>query len=221
MGFWPVMVQRFPYFMSVLLGGAVMTVEVAVGALAFALVAGLFVALVRMSRFRVLRVAATAYIELIRGTPALAQLFIIYFGLPDLGVTIPPVAAAMLGLGINGAAYLAEIYRAGIEAIHKGQMEAALSLGMTPARTMQYIILPQALRLMLPPITNFSILLLKDTALVSVIAAPEIMFFARNLVTETFQSMHVYLLAAMIYLCMTIPLSRLVARMERYQRAWH
>ena len=92
---------------------------------------------------------------------------------------------------------------------------------MTPARTMQYIVLPQALRLMLPPITNFSILLLKDTALVSVIAAPEIMFFARNLVTETFQSMHVYLLAAMIYLCMTIPLSRLVARLERYRRAWH
>jgi His/Glu/Gln/Arg/opine family amino acid ABC transporter permease subunit len=214
------MVQRFPYFMSRLLDGAAMTVEVAAGALVFALIAGLLVALVRMSRFRVLRVAAIAYIELIRGTPALAQLFIIYFGLPDLGVTLAPVTAAIIGLGLNGAAYLAEIYRAGIEAIHKGQMEAALSLGMTPARTMQYIILPQALRLMLPPITNFSILLIKDTALVSVIAAPEIMFFARNLVTETFQSMHVYLLAAMIYLCMTIPLSRLVARLERFRRAW-
>ena len=220
MGFWAVMVQRFPYFMSRLLEGAAMTVEVAAGALVFALVTGLLVALVRMSRIRALRVAAIAYIELIRGTPALAQLFIIYFGLPDLGITLAPVTAAIIGLGLNGAAYLAEIYRAGIEAIHKGQMEAALSLGMTPARTMQYIILPQALRLMLPPITNFSILLIKDTALVSVIAAPEIMFFARNLVTETFQSMHVYLLAAMIYLCMTIPLSRLVARLERYRRAW-
>jgi His/Glu/Gln/Arg/opine family amino acid ABC transporter permease subunit len=219
-GFWAVMVQRFPYFLSVLLGGAAMTVEVTVGALAFALVAGLVVALLRMSRWRVVRVLAGVYVELIRGTPALAQLFIIYFGLPDLGVSPKPVTAAIIGLGINGAAYLAEIYRAGIEAIHKGQIEAALSLGMTPRRAMQYIILPQALRLMLPPITNFSILLLKDTALVSVIAAPEIMFFARNLVTETYQSMHVYLLAAVIYLCMTIPLSRLVARLERTRRAW-
>jgi len=214
------MVQRFPYFLSVLLGGAAMTVEVTIGALAFALVAGLVVALARMSRWRVIRVFAGIYVELIRGTPALAQLFIIYFGLPDLGISPKPVTAAIIGLGINGAAYLAEIYRAGIEAIHKGQVEAALSLGMTPRRAMQYIILPQALRLMLPPITNFSILLLKDTALVSVIAAPEIMFFARNLVTETFQSMHVYLLAGMLYLCMTIPLSRLVARLERTRRAW-
>jgi His/Glu/Gln/Arg/opine family amino acid ABC transporter permease subunit len=221
MNFWSVMVQRFPYFISKLLSGAAMTVEVAAGALVFALIAGLLIALVRLSRMRALRIAAIAYIELIRGTPALAQLFIIYFGLPDLGITPAPITAAIIGLGLNGAAYLAEIYRAGIEAIHKGQVEAALSLGMTPARTMQYIVLPQALRLMLPPITNFSILLLKDTALVSVIAAPEIMFFARNLVTETFQSMHVYLLAAMIYLCMTIPLSRLVARLERYRRAWH
>jgi His/Glu/Gln/Arg/opine family amino acid ABC transporter permease subunit len=219
-GFWAVMVQRFPYFLSVLLGGAAMTIEVAAGALAFALVAGLVVALMRISHWRVLRVVSGIYVELIRGTPALAQLFVIYFGLPDLGISPKPVTAAILGLGINGAAYLAEIYRAGIEAIHKGQVEAALSLGMTPRRAMQYIILPQALRLMLPPITNFSILLLKDTALVSVIAAPEIMFFARNLVTETYQSMHVYLLAAALYLCMTIPLSRLVARLERTRRAW-
>src|SRR5215469_6471146 len=148
MNFWSVMVQRFPYFISKLLSGAAMTVEVAAGALVFALIAAL-------------RIAAIAYIELIRGTPALAQLFIIYFGLPDLGITPAPITAAIIGLGLNGAAYLAEIYRAGIEAIHKGQVEAALSLGMTPARTMQYIVLPQALRLMLPPITNFSILRLK------------------------------------------------------------
>jgi ABC-type amino acid transport system permease subunit len=91
---------------------------------------------------------------------------------------------------------------------------------MTPARAMQYIILPQAVRLMLPPITNFSIVLLKDTALVSVVAAPEIMFYARNLVTETFLSMHVYLLAALIYLSMTIPMARVVAALERSRKAW-
>jgi His/Glu/Gln/Arg/opine family amino acid ABC transporter permease subunit len=218
--FWAVMVERFPYFMGVLLNGAKMTITVAAGALLLALVIGLIIALLRMSRSRVLRFAAYIYIEFLRGTPALAQLFVIYFGLPDIGIELKPVPAAIIGLGVNGSAYLAEIYRAGITAIHRGQIEAALSLGMTPLRAMQHIILPQALRIMLPPITSFSILLLKDTALVSVVAAPEIMFYARNLVTETFQSMHVYLLAAVIYLSMTVPLSRLVAYLERTRKAW-
>jgi His/Glu/Gln/Arg/opine family amino acid ABC transporter permease subunit len=218
--FWAVMVERFPYFMGVLLNGAKMTITVAAGALLLALVIGLVIALLRMSRSRVLRFAAYIYIEFLRGTPALAQLFVIYFGLPDIGIELKPVPAAIIGLGVNGSAYLAEIYRAGITAIHRGQIEAALSLGMTPLRAMQHIILPQALRIMLPPITSFSILLLKDTALVSVVAAPEIMFYARNLVTETFQSMHVYLLAAVIYLSMTVPLSRLVAYLERTRKAW-
>jgi His/Glu/Gln/Arg/opine family amino acid ABC transporter permease subunit len=193
---------------------------VALGALIFALVFGLIVALARVSRWRMLRGLAIAYIEFIRGTPALVQLFVIYFGLPDAGVTPTPLQAAIIGLGVNGAAYLAEIYRAGIEAIHKGQMEAALTLGMTPARAMQYIILPQAVRTMLPPMTTFAITLVKDTALVSVVAAPEIMFYARNLVTESFLSMHVYLIAALIYLSMTIPMARIAAALERSKRRW-
>jgi His/Glu/Gln/Arg/opine family amino acid ABC transporter permease subunit len=220
MNFWTVMVDRFPYFMSLLLKGAVMTVAVAAGALALALVLGLVIALLRMSRSRLLNSFAYVYTEFLRGTPALAQLFVIYFGLPDIGIELKPVEAAIVGLGINGSAYLSEVYRAGIQAIHRGQFEAAFSLGMTPIGSMRYIVLPQAVRMMLPPITNFSITLLKDTALVSVVAVPEIMFYARNLVTETFQSMHVYLLAAAIYLAMTIPMSRLVARLERTRRAW-
>ena len=220
MNFWTVMVDRFPYFMSLLLKGAVMTVAVAAGALALALVLGLVIALLRMSRSRLLNGFAYVYTEFLRGTPALAQLFVIYFGLPDIGIELKPVEAAIVGLGINGSAYLSEVYRAGIQAIHRGQFEAAFSLGMTPIGSMRYIVLPQAVRMMLPPITNFSITLLKDTALVSVVAVPEIMFYARNLVTETFQSMHVYLLAAAIYLAMTIPMSRLVARLERTRRAW-
>ncbi|HLB81437.1 MAG TPA: amino acid ABC transporter permease [Dongiaceae bacterium] len=219
--FWAVMADRLPYFLPVLAAGAVMTVKVTVGALGFALAAGLVVALMRISRLRLLRVVSTAYVELFRGTPALVQLFIIYFGLSDLGIDIAPVPAAIVGLGMNGAAYLSEVYRAGIQEIHKGQMEAALSLGMTPARAMQDIILPQAVRLMLPPISNFSIVLLKDTSLVSSIAAPEIMFYARNLRTETFLSMHIYLIVAVLYLAMTLPMSRVVARLERARKAWH
>jgi His/Glu/Gln/Arg/opine family amino acid ABC transporter permease subunit len=218
--FWDVMMQKGTYFLATLLGGLGTTVTVALGALIFALVFGLIVALLRVSRWRVLRGLAIAYIEFIRGTPALVQLFVIYFGLPDAGITTTPLQAAIIGLGVNGAAYLAEIYRAGIEAIHKGQMEAALTLGMTPARAMQYIILPQAVRTMLPPMTTFAITLLKDTALVSVVAAPEIMFYARNLVTESFLSMHVYLIAAIIYLSMTIPMARIAAALERSRRRW-
>ena len=221
MNFWTVMIDRFPYFVSLLLKGAVMTVTVAVGALALALVLGLLIALFRMSPSRIVSGFAYVYTEFLRGTPALAQLFVIYFGLPDIGIELQPVEAAIIGLGINGSAYLSEVYRAGIQAIHRGQVEAALSLGMTPLGSMRDIVLPQAIRIMLPPITNFSITLLKDTALVSVVAVPEIMFYARNLVTETFQSMHVYLLAAAIYLAMTIPMSRLVAHLERTRRAWN
>jgi His/Glu/Gln/Arg/opine family amino acid ABC transporter permease subunit len=218
--FFEVLAQKGDYFLITLLGGWPTTVKVALGALIFALIFGLVVALLRLSRWRWLRVPAVAYIEFFRGTPLLVQLFVIYFGLPDADIEPTPFQAAIIGMGLNGAAYLAEIYRAGIEAIHRGQMEAALSLGMTPARAMQYIILPQAVRTMLPPITSFAIVMLKDTAVISVIAAPEIMFFARNLVTETLQSAVVYSMAGAIYLCMTIPMARLVARLERSRRAW-
>lgn len=217
MSFFEVLDAKGEYFLRTLLGGWSTTVTVALGALIFALVFGLVIALLRMSRWRLLRMPAIAYIEFFRGTPLLVQLFVIYFGLPDLDIEPTPFQAAIIGMGLNGAAYLAEIYRAGIEAIHRGQMEAALSLGMTPRRAMQYIILPQAVRTMLPPMTNFSIVMLKDTAVISVIAAPEIMFFARNLVTETLQSAVVYIMAGVIYLCMTIPMARAAARLER---AW-
>ncbi|MGH6929550.1 MAG: amino acid ABC transporter permease, partial [Dongiaceae bacterium] len=215
MGFFDVLDAKGEYFLWTLLGGWSTTVTVALGALVFALLFGLVIALLRMSRWRLLRVPAIAYIEFFRGTPLLVQLFVIYFGLPDLDIEPTPFQAAIIGMGLNGAAYLAEIYRAGIEAIHRGQMEAALSLGMRPARAMRSIIMPQAARTMVPPMTNFSIVMLKDTAVISVIAAPEIMFFARNLVTETLQSAVVYTMAGVIYLCMTIPMARVAARLER------
>jgi His/Glu/Gln/Arg/opine family amino acid ABC transporter permease subunit len=220
MSFWQVLTERGWYFLTTLLDGLPATVTVAIGALLFALIFGLLAALLRLSRWRLLRLPAIAYIELFPGTPALVQLFVIYFGLPDIGIEPSPFQAAIIGLGLNGAAYLAEIYRAGIEAIHRGQMEASLSLGMTPARAMRYIILPQAIRTMLPPMANFAIVLLKDTAIIFVVAVPEIMTYARNLVTETLQSAVVYSMAGVIYLCMTIPMSHVVARLERARRAW-
>ncbi|HEY7689318.1 MAG TPA: amino acid ABC transporter permease [Dongiaceae bacterium] len=196
------------------------TVKVAIAALIFALVFGLVVALIRMARWRILRLPAIIYVEFFRGTPALVQLFVIYFGLPDLGFQPSPFQAAIVGLGLNGAAYLSEIYRAGIESIHRGQMEAALSLGMTPARAMRYIVLPQAYRTMLPPMTNFAIVLLKDTALVFTVGIVEILALSRQLVTETLQSGVIYPMAGALYLCMTIPMARIAARLERAKQAW-
>jgi His/Glu/Gln/Arg/opine family amino acid ABC transporter permease subunit len=220
LSFWSSFMKTAPHFLDILLGGAVVAVEVAAGALLVALAGGLILALMTVTPLRPLRWIARAYIELIRGTPALTQLFIIYFGLADIGLGMPPLAAAITGLGANGAAYLAEVYRAGILAIHRGQSEAALSLGLTPMDVMRFVILPQAIRIMLPPFCNYAIQLLKDTSLVSAVAAPEIMFRARNLVMETYLSMQIYLLAAAIYLSISIPLSHLTTRLQVSLRSW-
>lgn len=221
MNFFQILEAKGWYFFTTLLSGWPATLTVAIGALFFALIFGLAVALLRMSRWRALRWPATAYVEFFRGTPALVQLFVIYFGFPDVGYQPSPFQAAILGLGLNGAAYLSEIYRAGIESIHRGQMEAALTLGMTPRRAMQYIVLPQALRTMLPPMTNFSIILLKDTSIVFTVGVLEVMALARQLVTETLTSAPIYLMAGAMYLCVTIPMARFAARLERQREAWH
>ena len=203
-----------------LLLGAVTTVEITLASLLVAVFLGLALALLRLTRFRALHWLIDAYVEVFRNTPVLAQLFLIYFGLAYMGFKITAFPAAIIGLGLNGGAILTEIFRAGFSAIHHGQREAALAVGMTPWTSMRYIILPQTWRITLPPLGNYAIALLKDTAVVSAIAAPEIMFYARNLVTSTFQTTLVYVLAAAIYFCLSFPLARLVDRFERRQRAW-
>ena len=221
--FWTKLWQWLPEILPVLWHATGMTIRVTLGALVVALLLGLLVALMRISPVRPIRWLALVYTDVLRGTPALVQLFIIYFGLSDIGIEFDPVSAAIIGLGINGAAYVGEIYRAGIEALHRGQMEAALSLGMTPAKAMRFIILPQAIRLMLPPLGNYAIGLVKDTAIISTIAAPEIMFEARRLVQATFMhsiSGQIYLVCALFYLALTLPLSYVVRRFERARQRW-
>ncbi len=221
--FWTKLWRWLPEILPVLWHATAMTVRVTLGALVVALLLGLLVALMRISPARPLRWLALVYTDVLRGTPALVQLFIIYFGLSDIGLEFDPVSAAIIGLGINGAAYVGEIYRAGIEALHRGQMEAALSIGMTPAKAMRFIILPQAIRIMLPPLGNYAIGLVKDTAIISTIAAPEIMFEARRLVQATFMhsiSGQIYLVCALFYLALTLPLSYVVRRFERARRRW-
>jgi His/Glu/Gln/Arg/opine family amino acid ABC transporter permease subunit len=203
-----------------LLLGAVTTVIITLASLVIAIILGLALALIQRARIAWLNWIIAAYIEVFRNTPVLAQLFIIYFGLPYLGYKIPSFLAAIIGLGLNGGAVLAEVFRSGIAAIHAGQREAASAVGMTPWMAMRHIILPQTWRITLPPIGNYAIALFKDTAVVSAIAAPEIMFYARNLVTSTFETAFIYLLVALLYFALAFPMARLVDRLERQQRAW-
>jgi polar amino acid transport system permease protein/cystine transport system permease protein len=215
MGFWERFWENLPYFLEVLIPAAGMTVRIAAGAFVLAIVVGLVLALLQTLKIGIITLIARTYIEIVRGTPVLAQLFILYFGLTQVGIRFTPVQAAILGLGFNGGAYLAEVFRAGIESIHSGQMEAALTVGMTPLSAMRYVILPQALNVVVPPTTNYSIALLKDTAIVSAVAAPEIMFKARNLVMETYLSAQIYLLVAIMYLIMSLILAYISRRLER------
>ena len=203
-----------------LLLGAVTTVEITLASLVAAIVIGLGLALLKLTRFRPLHWLIDVYVEVFRNTPVLVQLFLIYFGLAYVGVKVSALPAAIIGLSLNGGAILTEVFRAGLAAIHHGQREAALAVGMTPWASLRYIILPQTWRITLPPLGNYAIALLKDTAVVSAIAAPEIMFYARNLVTLTFETTLIYTLAAALYFCLSFPLARLVDHFERQQRAW-
>lgn len=216
----PVDFGQVASFARTLLIGATMTVQITVGSLFAAIILGFIFALFKISRFRVLRAVANVYVEMFRGVPVLAQLFIIYFGLGYVGIRFDPVSAAIIGLGLNGGSVLTEVFRAGFAALHHGQREAAFAVGMTPWMALRHIILPQTWRVTLPPLGNYAIALLKDTAVVSAIAAPEIMFYARNLVTSTFETTLVYVLAAALYFCLSFPLARVVDGLERAQRSW-
>lgn len=212
------MAQLFD-FLAVLLVGALVAVEITLGALVLAIVLGLVLAVIKISRVPALPAMIGLFVEVFRGLPALTLLFIIYFGLPSFGIQMNPIPAAILGLGLMGAANLTEVFRAGLTALHHGQREAALAVGMTPLMSLRYIILPQAWRIVLPPIGSYAILLIKDTSVASAIAAPEIMFYARQLVANTFQTTPVYILTAALYFCLSFPLARLAARLERWSSA--
>ena len=184
-----------------------------------AVVLGLVGALGRTSPLPLLRGLAIGYIEICRGLPALVILYIVYYVPPQLfpgakWLALSAFFAAVIGLALQGGAVLAEVFRSGIEALHRGQTEAALSLGMTPIKTMAYIILPQAMRIVMPPVGNYAIGLLKDTSVCALIAAPELMLRAKDLASSDFQPMAVFVLAAALYFAMSYPLSLGVRWME-------
>ena len=209
---WDMVMNSFP----LLLTGAVVTVKITALSVALGVIIGLFVGVARICHVAPLRVLAAIYVDFLRGTPLLVQIFLIYFALPVItGQRVDPFFAAIASCGINSGAYVAEIFRAGIQSIDAGQMEAGRSLGMSWMQTMRYIIVPQAFKRVIPPLGNEFIALLKDSSLVSVIGFEELTRRGQLIIARTYGSLEIWLSVAIIYLAMTLTISRFVAYLER------
>ena len=209
--FWRDTVEFFP----ILLSGVALTIVVTLGSLLLSTVLGLLWAMLRVSGIGVLAWLSAALINVIRGIPIIVLLFYLYFVMPDLGVRLSALQAAILGLGIAYSAYQAENFRAGIEAIDKGQIEAAQSIGMGWWATMRRFLLPQALRFVLPPYGNVMIMLLKDSSQASTITVAELALQGKLIASSTFKNTSVFTLVALMYLTMSIPLILLVRHFEK------
>lgn len=194
-----------------LLQGVIVTLELTAIALAIGVLLGLPAALARVYGGKWLKRLALIYIELFRGTPLLVQLFVVYYGLPDLGLTFSRLTAAFITLGLNSGAYQAEYFRGAIQAVGSGQMIAARAIGMTQAQAIRYIVLPQALRLALPAWSNEAISMIKYTAVVFLIAVPDLMGKAKILAGRYFNPIEIYLTVALIYIAL-VAIATLIMR---------
>jgi polar amino acid transport system permease protein len=199
-----------------LLTGAAVSLGLSIAAMLIGLVFGCCAAMMRMSERRWVRLPASGYVWLFRGTPVLVQLIIIYTGLPQLGIKLGVLASALIGLGVNEGAYLAEIIRSGILAVPKGQFEAARAIGMTWAKTMRIVVLPQAARIIIPPVGNTFNGLMKTSSLASVISMEELLRRTELLVQVQFKVLEIFIVAALYYLFLTTIWGFIQARLETY-----
>ena len=192
-----------------MMSGVPLTLQLAASSIVFGAILALLFAMMRLSGVAVLDWIARLYVFVFRGTPLIAQLFMIYYGLPQFGIELDPIPAAMIGLSLNTAAYTSETLRAAISSIDKGQWEAAASIGMTPWQTLRRAILPQAARVALPPLSNSFISLVKDTSLAATIQVPELFRQAQLITSRTLEVFTMYLAASLIYWVMATVLSAL------------
>ena len=212
---WLQVLRQYAVYLRILVEkGAPMTIAISISAMVLAVALGLFLALFKLYAPAPLAWLAKAYIELVRGTPLLIQLYLIFYGLPNIGIRLSPFVAAVLGLGMNYAAYEAENYRAGIESIPRGQWEASLSLGMSHLQTLRHVIIPQAIRTCLPPVTNDFISLFKDSSIVSVITMVELTKVYGELASTYYDYIGIGLLTAAIYFLIGWPFVRLSRWLE-------
>jgi polar amino acid transport system permease protein len=193
--------------------GILRTFEVTLMSIGCALVLGLITGIGRISRIAIINRIATVYVEIIRGIPLLVQIFYIYYALGRI-IQVPDIFAAVIAMTVCYGAYLGEIFRAGIQSVHKGQMEAAIALGLTRGQALRHIILPQTIKVVLPPLGNEFIALLKDSSLVSILAVADLLRRGREYAAKTFDYFEAYTVVALVYLVMTLFFSRLVALME-------
>ncbi|WP_376705487.1 amino acid ABC transporter permease [Mesorhizobium sp. ISC25] len=203
-------------YLPLLLQGVWLTVMITLLALCLATALGLVWALFRTSGIRWLTLPTRLLVDFVRGIPLLVVLFYIYFVAPEIGINLTALGAGTIGLGLAHSCYLGETFRAGIEAVDKGQVEAAKSIGMKRALMMRRVVLPQAVKIILPPYANNMIMLLKDSSLVSVISVQELTMQGKMLASSTFDNMTVFTLVALLYLCLTVPLNLFMRRVESY-----
>jgi polar amino acid transport system permease protein len=206
-----IFLETFP----LLLGGAWVTLYISLISSSIGVALGLFVGMARVSRFRAVRAIATLYTEVIRGTPLLMQLIVLYYGLPSVGINLEAIAAGIIGLSANSAAYVGEIFRAGIQSVGRGQIEAARAGGLTHLQAMRYVVLPQAFRMVLPPLTNEFVTMLKDSSLVSTLAIAELLRTGREVVAWKVNVFSPFAGVTLLYLGMTLPLTHLARYLER------
>ncbi len=202
-------------FLPILMSGVALTIIVTIGSLLLSTVLGLVWALMRVSGIGVLSGLSAGLINVIRGIPIIVLLFYLYFVMPEFGITLTALQAAILGLGIAYSAYQAENFRAGIEAIDKGQIEAAQAIGMGWGQTMRRVVLPQAVKIVLPPYGNVMIMMLKDSSQASTITVAELALQGKLIASSTFKNTSVFTLVALMYLTMSIPLILLVRHFEK------
>ena len=203
-------------YFGMFLEGASITIQVSLVSLIIGFIVGLFICLMKMSKIKILKWLSTAYVEILRGTPLFVQVYIVYFGLAQFGIDFPDIGpipgkflAGTFALSINSSAYVAEIFRSGIQAVDKGQMEASRSLGLDYTSTMRYVIVPQAVKNILPALANEFITLVKESAILSVIGVQDLMFKSIAVKNEPF------IVAAAMYFVMTFTLSKLVGLLEK------
>jgi His/Glu/Gln/Arg/opine family amino acid ABC transporter permease subunit len=204
-------VHGLPY----LLQGALLTVLISAVAMVLATVGVLILAALAQSGWRLARPLVAAYVEVFRNTPLLIQIFIVYFGLPQLGLKLSPFLSGLSALVLYAAAYNVEIFRAGLEAVPFGQLEAARSLGLSTLQTMQRVTVPQALRISFPALGNNLVSLVKNSSLVSTIGMVELMFVANDISFNNFRTFEIYGTAAVLYVVIVLGLTRLLRRAER------
>lgn len=202
-------------FIPFLVKAAVITIQLSLVSIVIGMVFGLLIALLRISKIKVLSYIAQFYIWIIRGTPMLVQLFLVYFGLPQIGIELSPFISSVIALGLNAAAYIAEIYRGGIMSVPIGQMEAAESLGMRYPVIMKKIILPQALRVSVPSLGNQAVSMLKDSSLASLVTVSELMMVSQRFAATNYAFIEFYIVAAGFYLVMTTIFTFILNKIEQ------